>query len=119
MIRVPNRGLHDLTSAPQALPIATVKRTYSKNVVPDVLSGKKPTHHPFFQNNNGNLLPANNAPSRAQVTHYSSSTASNPLCHFPQRGEPHTQPALYSAPAACTMTAPAPASSPPGSAQAP
>jgi len=55
MIRVPNRGLHDLTSAPQALPIATVKRTYSKNVVPDVLSGKKPTHHPFFQNNNGNL----------------------------------------------------------------
>ena len=41
MIRVPNRGLHDLTSAPQALPIATVKRTYSKNVMPDVLSGKK------------------------------------------------------------------------------
>ena len=41
MIRIPNRGLHDLISAPQALPIATVKRTYSKNVVPDVLSGKK------------------------------------------------------------------------------
>jgi hypothetical protein len=35
MIRV-----HD-TSTPQALPIATVKRTYSKNVVLDVLSGKK------------------------------------------------------------------------------
>jgi hypothetical protein len=51
MIRVPNRGLHDLTSAPQALPIATVKRTYSKNVVPDVLSGKKPTHHPFLDRN--------------------------------------------------------------------
>ena len=48
MIRVPNRGLHDLTSAPQALPIATVKRTYSKNVVPDVLSGKKnPPTIPF------------------------------------------------------------------------
>ena len=41
MIRIPNRGLHDLISAPQALPIATVKRTYSKNVVPAVLSGKK------------------------------------------------------------------------------
>ena len=41
MIRVPNRGLHDLNSVPEALPIATVKRTYSKSVVPDVLSGKK------------------------------------------------------------------------------
>ncbi len=56
MIRIPNRGLHDLISAPQALPIATVKRTYSKNVVPDVLSGKK-VHLPAFASLTGGRAP--------------------------------------------------------------
>jgi hypothetical protein len=56
MIRVPNRGLHDLTSAPRALPIATVKRTYSKNVVPDVLSRTK-VHLSAFASLTGDRAP--------------------------------------------------------------
>jgi hypothetical protein len=69
--------------------------------MPDVLCGKKPTHHPlFFQNNKSNILPANTTLSLAQVANYSTSTTENPLCHFPQRGEAHKQPALCGAPAA-------------------
>jgi hypothetical protein len=57
MIRVPNHGPHDLASAPQALPIATVRQTYSKNVAPDVLSGKK-VHLSTFASLTGDRAPS-------------------------------------------------------------
>ena len=100
MIRIPNRGLHDLISAPHALPIATVKRTYSKNVVPDVLSGKKPAHQPFFFQNNKACIAADTAARLDRTASYSAPTASYPLCHLPNRGAAQTQPASCGAPAA-------------------